>query len=275
MAEAASSANEFGAAAGAPPALGKDEIKAIAKQMMAVNPPNEATYWHNQRTTARWLASTLFMGKQWGIYDYTQHLEQVASLQTSELLKTIAWLHDLIEDIPGWTLDDLREIGFHENVVQAVDALTKREAQHEKYFEAVCRCGLNEHAPKVKKADNMVNSQLIEYHRFPTQKQHNRADKYWISYHYLDDVDTGRTPRGTPVLQWALENETRLLNPSGDADVMPEDRERFYDLLIRETDAETRLRVEADRQAKKAMAAAAAVSASATAQSGAPRLNGH
>lgn len=217
--------------------LTKDEVKAIAKRMIAINPPSEATYWHNQRATARWLASTLFMGKTWGMYDYTHHLEQVATLQNDDKLKTIAWLHDLIEDIDGWELDDLREIGFHEDVVLAVDALTKREAAGEKYFEAVARCGMNEYAPKVKMADNTCNSQLIEYHRFPTQRQHDRSDKYWVSFHYLKDVDTGIIPRGTPVLLWAIDNESRLLNPDGGSDdIMPEDKARLYDLLMRETD---------------------------------------
>ena len=237
---------EFDRAKGDLPEQGltKDAIKNIAKQMMSVTQgAQEAAFWHNQRSTARWLSSTLFMGKQWGVYEYTHHLESVASLQSNDFLKTVAWLHDLVEDIEGWELDDLRDIGFSEDVVLAVDALTKRE--NEKYFEAVCRCGLNEHATKVKKADNTVNSQLIEYHRFPTQKQHDRGDKYWISYHYLDDIDHGRVPRGTPVLQWALENEARLLNPQGTNEIMPEDRARFLDLLVKETSPDTLLLVRA------------------------------
>ncbi|MGO4741698.1 HD domain-containing protein [Bosea sp. 2KB_26] len=40
----------------------------------------------------------------------------------------IAALHDVVED-SDWTIEDLRREGFTENVVSAVDALTRRDGE--------------------------------------------------------------------------------------------------------------------------------------------------
>ncbi len=55
---------------------------------------------------------------------YIQHPLYVASLVEGELAKTIALLHDVVED-SAWTLEDLRMEGLPEEVVQAVEILTK------------------------------------------------------------------------------------------------------------------------------------------------------
>ena len=65
---------------------------------------------------------------------YIQHPLYVASLVEGELAKTIALLHDVVED-SAWTLEDLRMEGLPEKVVQAVGILTKnRDESYEEYL---------------------------------------------------------------------------------------------------------------------------------------------
>jgi (p)ppGpp synthase/HD superfamily hydrolase len=64
--------------------------------------------------------------------------------------KMAAVLHDVVEDT-DWTLDDLRAEGFPEEVVAAVDHLTRREA--ESYEEFVRRAAVHPVARRVKIAD--------------------------------------------------------------------------------------------------------------------------
>lgn len=61
-----------------------------------------------------------------------------------------AVLHDVVEDT-GWTLDDLRAEGFPEEVVEAVDHLTRREG--EPYDAFVRRAAEHPVARRVKIAD--------------------------------------------------------------------------------------------------------------------------
>ena len=64
--------------------------------------------------------------------------------------KMAAVLHDVVEDT-DWTLDDLRAEGFPEEVVAAVDHLTRRE--EESYEEFVVRAAAHPVARRVKIAD--------------------------------------------------------------------------------------------------------------------------
>ena len=61
-----------------------------------------------------------------------------------------AVLHDVVEDT-DWTLEALRERGFPDEVVTAVDHLTRR--QEESYDEFVTRAAANPVARRVKLAD--------------------------------------------------------------------------------------------------------------------------
>jgi len=61
-----------------------------------------------------------------------------------------AVLHDVVED-SAWTLDDLRARGFADEVVSAVDHLTRREG--ESYEQFVERAALHPVARRVKLAD--------------------------------------------------------------------------------------------------------------------------
>lgn len=81
---------------------------------------------------------------------YILHVLRVMMRVSGDEARISAVLHDLVEDTP-WTLDGLREEGFGEAVVTAVDALTRREG--EVYLDFCRRAAENELARQVKLAD--------------------------------------------------------------------------------------------------------------------------
>ena len=81
---------------------------------------------------------------------YYLHPFAVADAVDGELAKTVAYLHDVVEDTDA-TLEWLEGQGFSAEVVEAVDAITRRE--DEEYFDYIERVGRNEVASAVKAAD--------------------------------------------------------------------------------------------------------------------------
>jgi (p)ppGpp synthase/HD superfamily hydrolase len=74
------------------------------------------------------------------------------------LAQTVAVLHDVVEDT--WvTLDILRSMGYSDEVVDGVDAVTRREG--EEYFRYIERCAQHPAAALVKLADLADNSDPI------------------------------------------------------------------------------------------------------------------
>ncbi len=87
---------------------------------------------------------------------YFEHVKEVASRVSGWDLKTVAILHDTIEDTII-TADDLLSVGFPKRIVDAVKALTKPEDCKD-YLEEVRRKVLpNKLATAVKISDNYAN----------------------------------------------------------------------------------------------------------------------
>jgi (p)ppGpp synthase/HD superfamily hydrolase len=59
---------------------------------------------------------------------YILHPLRVMMRLESEAERTVALLHDVVEDTP-WTLERLRALGYPEGVLAALDALTRREGE--------------------------------------------------------------------------------------------------------------------------------------------------
>lgn len=85
-----------------------------------------------------------------------------------------AILHDVVEDTPV-TLDQLTNEGFAKEVVDAVDALTKRPGENR--IDAAKRAAANSIARVVKLADNAENMDLSRISN-PTQKDYDRLEEY-------------------------------------------------------------------------------------------------
>lgn len=97
------------------------------------------------------VAQAAHMGqKRNGGGDYfIEHVSQVAAA-VEDYLKPIAFLHDVLEDTPV-TLDQLKEAGFPDYVLNAVDILTHKN--HEPNVSYWTRIAQNKDAATVKIAD--------------------------------------------------------------------------------------------------------------------------
>lgn len=105
---------------------------------------------------------------------YILHPLRVMLAVTTPEERMAGVLHDLVEDTP-WTLEQLRAEGFPEAVVEAVDALTRRDG--EDYFDFVLRAGSHPVARLVKRADLRDNLDLTRI-ATPTQREHDRIVRY-------------------------------------------------------------------------------------------------
>ena len=93
---------------------------------------------------------------------------------SDETTKICAVLHDVVEDTDV-TLEDLRAEGFSDEVITALDCLTKREG--ESYDDFISRILMNMIACKVKYGDLIDNSNLTRIPN-PTAKDRERIVKY-------------------------------------------------------------------------------------------------
>lgn len=96
-----------------------------------------------------------------------------ATLTTPEK-RMVAVLHDVVEDT-AVTLQDLEREGFAQEVLAAVEALTKRPG--ETRLEAAARAKVNPIARTVKLADNADNMDLSRIAQ-PTEEDHARVRMY-------------------------------------------------------------------------------------------------
>lgn len=105
---------------------------------------------------------------------YINHPLRVMNQMKSEDEKIVAVLHDIVEDT-NISLNDLRNEGFSEEVVSAVECLTKQDGEN--YDSYIERISFNPLAVKIKLADLEDNRDLI---RLPevTDKDLERLEKY-------------------------------------------------------------------------------------------------
>lgn len=88
--------------------------------------------------------------------------------------RIVAVLHDVVED-SEWTLESLGNEGFSENVLDAIDSVTRREG--ESYEAFVARSAEHPIGRRVKLADLADNADLSRFHS-PTEKDRTRRRKY-------------------------------------------------------------------------------------------------
>jgi (p)ppGpp synthase/HD superfamily hydrolase len=107
------------------------------------------------------LAESCHKDQMYGCVKYIEHVKAVVrqvveSFGCHPYLEDVAWLHDVVEDCEGVTLDVLRQYGTPEVVVNAVDLLTKKDGvSYEDYINNLVEEG--DLAWKVKVADTLSN----------------------------------------------------------------------------------------------------------------------
>jgi GTP diphosphokinase / guanosine-3',5'-bis(diphosphate) 3'-diphosphatase len=105
---------------------------------------------------------------------YIDHPIRVMNAVETVEEKIVAVLHDAVED-SDLTLEDLRVAGFNEEIVEAIDAISKREG--EKRQDYLQRVMSNPIALKVKIAD-MTDNMNISRIPNPTERDYERTRIY-------------------------------------------------------------------------------------------------
>lgn len=119
---------------------------------------------------------------------YIEHIKRVHNKVKKkggdEEQQVIALLHDLVEDIPDWTIDDVKDY-FPNRVVKGVKAITKRDG--EPYMQYINRVQGNKDATVVKLADLEDNIHRTELNVAdePDETRFSRLDKYKKAYERL------------------------------------------------------------------------------------------
>jgi (p)ppGpp synthase/HD superfamily hydrolase len=115
---------------------------------------------------------------------FIDHVRRVAERVVGEDETLVAWLHDVIEKGPGWTFARLREEGFSDAVIEAIDAMSKRDG--EDYFDFVRRSIGNPLARPVKRADLIDNLAQM-------RQMGGDGSKFSEALRILDETHPGET----------------------------------------------------------------------------------
>jgi len=100
----------------------------------------------------------------------------------------VAVLHDVVEDNNAMSLEYLESAGFSQNIVSAIDSVTRRSEESYKNF--IIRASQNEIGRKVKLADlkdNLDRSRILN----PTNEDHVRWFKYKTALELLEEITNG------------------------------------------------------------------------------------
>ena len=119
--------------------------------------------------------------KDKGGTEYINHPVAVSALVESLEEKIVALLHDVVEDTRV-TLEELKSFGFNDNVIVAIDAISKKDG--ESIDEYMNRVKNNKLACSVKKADLLHNMDMSRL-KVINKKDLERLDKYQYMYNYL------------------------------------------------------------------------------------------
>jgi (p)ppGpp synthase/HD superfamily hydrolase len=121
---------------------------------------------------------------------YVLHPLRVMLALKSTEERIVGVLHDVIEDCDV-SLEELREHGFSEAVVQALDSVTKRteEKGDDGYQSFVVRAGKNSIGRRVKIADLLDNMDLTRLAEL-SDKDFRRLDRYMKALRYLEELES-------------------------------------------------------------------------------------
>ncbi len=112
---------------------------------------------------------------------YILHPLRVMARVKSNVEKTVAILHDVVEDT-DWTLEDLKKEGFPAEILEALDSVTKRGGEDYDHF--VERSAANRVGRAVKIADLEDNMDLRRLHEM-SEKDCSRMQRYLKAWHRL------------------------------------------------------------------------------------------
>ena len=119
---------------------------------------------------------------------YVLHVLRVMMRLPDDAARKVGVMHDVVED-SSLTLEEIAESGFDPDIVEALDAVTRRDG--EPYMDYVRRAAANPIGYRVKLADledNMDLSRIPD----PTDRDRSRLEKYRKAQRFirhLHDLD--------------------------------------------------------------------------------------
>lgn len=137
--------------------------------------------------TAEWRATAAHEGQvDKAGRPYIEHprrvADRVAEVDGRAAAVCVAWLHDVVED-SNVTLDELLDDDFSDAIVDAVDALTRREDEGDDYYRRVAS---NDLAVAVKRADIWDNTNPERLAALPASTRDRLQAKYAHALKLLD-----------------------------------------------------------------------------------------
>lgn len=119
---------------------------------------------------------------------YILHPLRIMMRLDNEDAKMVAVLHDVVEDT-DWTLDGLSTEGFSDDVLIALDCVTKREG--EDYMDFVSRAALHPIARQVKLLDLEDNMNILRIAGELSEKDLERLARYHRAWRMLRELPLG------------------------------------------------------------------------------------
>jgi len=119
---------------------------------------------------------------------YILHPLRVMLRLNTEIERIVGVLHDVVED-SDLSLDDIRDMGYAEDIVVALDGVTRRE--NETYDEFVTRSAAHPVSRRVKLADLEDNMDLRRLSVDITDKDVERLKRYRRAWEELITVNGG------------------------------------------------------------------------------------
>ncbi len=126
------------------------------------------------------LVTELFQKKlDKGNHHYLEHLEHVSHDFKEERKKSMALLHDVLEDT-SVTKEDLLEIGYDEEFIHVLELLTNTYPTYQEYIEHLLASN-NKDAFEIKMKDLLHNMDLTRVKKI-TKQDLKRTEKYIKAY---------------------------------------------------------------------------------------------
>jgi len=119
---------------------------------------------------------------------YILHPLRLMMKMTSDNSRIAAVLHDVVEDGAGWTLESLSGEGFSDEIVSAVDGVTRRN--DESYEEFIDRLSGDALAREIKLADLEDNMNVLRLDEL-TPKNLERLARYHRAWKKLRKISEG------------------------------------------------------------------------------------
>ena len=133
---------------------------------------------------ATMIANIFFKDKKdKGGYPYLGHLQYVSNGFDDTNHKVVGLLHDVIEDtVVSKTI--LKELGFPDNIINAIDILTRKTEDYSSYIDSIVNSN-NLLAIDVKMKDLEHNMDITRISN-PTEEDRKRIEKYKKSFEKLE-----------------------------------------------------------------------------------------